>query len=279
MSGGEARAHHRPQGADRGVPLVARRPADRPPDGGAEARGAAAARERQGRCARRGERGSPGADLDGRRRARTRSRQITTAPYRIGQIEFAPGGEQLIAAASAKPHEDRFNEAIYSRRSAGRPLHADRRRRADRWARWRCRPTARPSPTSARASTARSRTTSACSRSPAARRATSPATTHRSADRPAEMDRRPDALAVSVARGFQTVDRSRRTRRHARSRSTASRQRVRVRAHRQTALSSTSARPPPRRPSSGSRRRARPPAPSRRSTSAGRPGRWSRRSS
>ena len=41
-------------------------------------------------------------------------RQITTAPYRIGQIEFAPAGDRLIVAASAKPHEDRFNEAIFS---------------------------------------------------------------------------------------------------------------------------------------------------------------------
>ena len=41
------------------------------------------------------------------------TRPITSAPFRIGQIEFAPGGDHLIAAASAKPHEDRFNEAIY----------------------------------------------------------------------------------------------------------------------------------------------------------------------
>jgi dipeptidyl aminopeptidase/acylaminoacyl peptidase len=41
-------------------------------------------------------------------------RQVTTAPYRIGQIEFAPAGDRLIVAASAKPHDDRFNEAIFS---------------------------------------------------------------------------------------------------------------------------------------------------------------------
>jgi dipeptidyl aminopeptidase/acylaminoacyl peptidase len=40
-------------------------------------------------------------------------KQITTVPFRIGQIEFTRGGEELIAAASAKPYEDRFNEAIY----------------------------------------------------------------------------------------------------------------------------------------------------------------------
>ena len=41
-------------------------------------------------------------------------KQLTTAPYRIGQIEFAPDGSRLIAAASAKPHEDQFNEAIFA---------------------------------------------------------------------------------------------------------------------------------------------------------------------
>jgi dipeptidyl aminopeptidase/acylaminoacyl peptidase len=41
-------------------------------------------------------------------------KQITTAPFRIGQIEFARGGDRLIVAASAKPDEDRFNEAIFS---------------------------------------------------------------------------------------------------------------------------------------------------------------------
>src|SRR5882724_8593072 len=41
-------------------------------------------------------------------------KQITTVGFRIGQIEFTRGGERLIAAASAKPYEDRFNEAIYS---------------------------------------------------------------------------------------------------------------------------------------------------------------------
>ena len=39
---------------------------------------------------------------------------ITSAPLRIGQIEFAPGGDRLIAAASPKPHDDQFNEAIYA---------------------------------------------------------------------------------------------------------------------------------------------------------------------
>jgi len=41
-------------------------------------------------------------------------RQVTTAPYRIGQIEFTPAGDQLIVAATAKPHADQFNEAIFS---------------------------------------------------------------------------------------------------------------------------------------------------------------------
>jgi dipeptidyl aminopeptidase/acylaminoacyl peptidase len=41
-------------------------------------------------------------------------KQITSAPFRIGQIEFAPAGDRLIAAASAKPHADQFNEAIYA---------------------------------------------------------------------------------------------------------------------------------------------------------------------
>ena len=41
-------------------------------------------------------------------------RQVTTARMRIGQIEFVPGGDRLIAAASAKPDEDAFNEAIFS---------------------------------------------------------------------------------------------------------------------------------------------------------------------
>ena len=40
-------------------------------------------------------------------------RQVTTAQYRIGQIEFTPAGT-LIAAASATPLEERFNEAIYA---------------------------------------------------------------------------------------------------------------------------------------------------------------------
>jgi dipeptidyl aminopeptidase/acylaminoacyl peptidase len=40
-------------------------------------------------------------------------RQVTSAAFRIGQIEFA-GADRLIAAASAKPLEDRFNEAIFA---------------------------------------------------------------------------------------------------------------------------------------------------------------------
>jgi len=40
-------------------------------------------------------------------------KQITTEPFQIGQIEFTRGGERVIAAASAKPYDDRFNEAIY----------------------------------------------------------------------------------------------------------------------------------------------------------------------
>ena len=40
-------------------------------------------------------------------------KQITSAPLRIGQIEFAPG-DRLIATASPKPHGDRFNDAIYA---------------------------------------------------------------------------------------------------------------------------------------------------------------------
>ena len=40
-------------------------------------------------------------------------RQVTTASYRIGQIEFTPAGDTLIVAASARPLEDRFNESIF----------------------------------------------------------------------------------------------------------------------------------------------------------------------
>lgn len=40
--------------------------------------------------------------------------QLTTARYRIGQIEFAPDGSRLIAAAAAQPDEDRFTEAIFA---------------------------------------------------------------------------------------------------------------------------------------------------------------------
>jgi dipeptidyl aminopeptidase/acylaminoacyl peptidase len=39
---------------------------------------------------------------------------VTTAPYRIRQIEFAPDGTRLFAAATAKPAEDQFNEAIFA---------------------------------------------------------------------------------------------------------------------------------------------------------------------
>jgi dipeptidyl aminopeptidase/acylaminoacyl peptidase len=39
---------------------------------------------------------------------------LTSPPFRIGQIEFAPDGSRLIAAASATPHADQFNEAIYA---------------------------------------------------------------------------------------------------------------------------------------------------------------------
>jgi dipeptidyl aminopeptidase/acylaminoacyl peptidase len=41
-------------------------------------------------------------------------RQITTARFRIGQIEFAPGSDRLIVAASPRPDADQFNEAIFS---------------------------------------------------------------------------------------------------------------------------------------------------------------------
>ena len=41
-------------------------------------------------------------------------RQITSAPLRIAQIEFTPAGDRLVAAASPKPLDDRFNEAIYT---------------------------------------------------------------------------------------------------------------------------------------------------------------------
>ena len=40
--------------------------------------------------------------------------QMTTAAYRIGQIEFAPGGHRLIVSASARPFEERFNEEIFA---------------------------------------------------------------------------------------------------------------------------------------------------------------------
>ena len=39
---------------------------------------------------------------------------VTSAPWRIGQIEFAPDGSRLIAAASPHPQADAFNEAIYA---------------------------------------------------------------------------------------------------------------------------------------------------------------------
>jgi dipeptidyl aminopeptidase/acylaminoacyl peptidase len=41
-------------------------------------------------------------------------RQVTATPHRIGQIEFTPAGDRLIAAASATPHADQFNEALFS---------------------------------------------------------------------------------------------------------------------------------------------------------------------
>src|SRR5580704_3378163 len=39
-------------------------------------------------------------------------KQMTSAPFRIRQIEWLPGGS-LVAAASAKPESDQFNDAIY----------------------------------------------------------------------------------------------------------------------------------------------------------------------
>ena len=41
-------------------------------------------------------------------------KQLTSGSFRIGQIEFTSDGSRLIAAASAKPHADQFNEAIYA---------------------------------------------------------------------------------------------------------------------------------------------------------------------
>jgi dipeptidyl aminopeptidase/acylaminoacyl peptidase len=40
-------------------------------------------------------------------------KQITSAPFRIRQIEWLPGGGRLVAAASAKPESDQFSDAIY----------------------------------------------------------------------------------------------------------------------------------------------------------------------
>jgi Tol biopolymer transport system component len=40
--------------------------------------------------------------------------QVATSSIRIAQVEFAPSGDRLFAAASPKPHADQFNEAIYS---------------------------------------------------------------------------------------------------------------------------------------------------------------------
>ena len=200
MRGGEAEKHHRPQGPDRVVPLVAGRPAHIAlADAGAEARRAAAAREGQGRCARRGERGSSAARLDGRVASRA-DRPITSAPFRIGQIEFAPGGDRLIAAASAKPHEDRFNEAIYAvdlqdgrftpiadaARADGRDGAVARRQDHRVRLRARRRPGgARPLPAAGRRR----------------RRAQPHRRDHRSADQPAEMDRRPAARASAWRAG------------------------------------------------------------------------------
>jgi dipeptidyl aminopeptidase/acylaminoacyl peptidase len=50
-------------------------------------------------------------DLDMASRAIAR---VDTTPLRIAQIEFTPAGDRVIAAASSKPHEDRFNDAIYA---------------------------------------------------------------------------------------------------------------------------------------------------------------------
>jgi dipeptidyl aminopeptidase/acylaminoacyl peptidase len=40
-------------------------------------------------------------------------KQMTSAPFRVSQIEWLPGGDRLVAAASVKPDSDHFNEGIY----------------------------------------------------------------------------------------------------------------------------------------------------------------------
>ncbi|HEX3702433.1 MAG TPA: S9 family peptidase [Vicinamibacterales bacterium] len=41
-------------------------------------------------------------------------RRLTSAHYRIGQIEWLPGGDRLIAEASARPEADAFDEGLYA---------------------------------------------------------------------------------------------------------------------------------------------------------------------
>ena len=203
MSGGEAERITNQQGPDRLVPLVAGWPAPRLPDARGEDRRPAAARQRQGRCARRREGGSSGAGLDGRPRvARDAADHLGAVPHRTDRVRARRRSSDRRGVGQARTRTDSTKRSTASTcRTAASPRS---RHRADRWARWRSRPTARRSRTSARASTARRRTTSACSRSPAAPRETSPASTHRSADQPAAMDRQPARCVLSVARGFQT---------------------------------------------------------------------------
>jgi dipeptidyl aminopeptidase/acylaminoacyl peptidase len=40
--------------------------------------------------------------------------QVTTVNWRIGQIEWLPGGDRLVAAASANPASDQWNERVYT---------------------------------------------------------------------------------------------------------------------------------------------------------------------
>ena len=73
------------------------------------------AREKDKDDARRGgERGSPARGSGTSTSPRERSARSRRRRYRIGQIEFTPGGDRLIVAASAAPLEDRFNEAIFA---------------------------------------------------------------------------------------------------------------------------------------------------------------------
>ena len=252
------------------VPLVARRQADRAADGRAEAGGAAEARERQGRCARRGERGPPGARLDARRRvARAEAADVGAVPHRADRVR-----------ARRRP-PDRGGVAEAARGSVQR---GDLRRRPAATARFT--PIAAPrGPMGAIALSpdgdddrlrlrarrrSRTRTTSACSRSPAARRATSPArrSIARSASRSGSTTRR--SPSASRAGSRRRID----DRRHAtaaRSASTALVGQpvgVRARDGRHDRLRRRDARRGRR--SSGSRRRTRPRAPSPRSTSGGR---------